>query len=119
LIRKLHLEICKIMKKTKLIGGTPIYKINVSHCVRASTFTIALLDYFYDRNEDFNKNITKKEAIVILKKQLNYFGIQGKSFDNIYEPANCEISVIRNKIYNEAYQWVIKKYPHLKYEDNL
>lgn len=100
------------MKLSKLKDGTPMLVFKINSFVKASDYATALTDYFYRNSLDFNKKITRKEAKDILYDALFLNGLQGEYEYGFFE-ASYELGEIYNKIYSDAFDWVIKNYPYL------
>lgn len=105
------------MIKAILDNGTPILVIKVEHYVKCTDFATALTDYYYDKNEPFNKKLKLKEAMEILNNRLFFYGLNGEYDAGIIE-ASFELFEDRKLIYEPAKEWVIKNYPHLEQSDS-
>lgn len=64
-------------------------------------------------NEIVINKLTKKKAEEILKHSLKFYGREGQIEDADYE-ASYERGLALDVIYKIVREWVIKKYPHLK-----
>ena len=89
-----------------------MFVVRVEHFVKLSDFTTHLTDYFYNKNEDFKKKLTKKEAEKILKRGLFFDGLNG-SYEQGYFEASFEDGEKYNAIYSQAKEWVKSKYKYL------
>jgi hypothetical protein len=101
------------MRKSHLKDDTPILIFKIDHYVSASVFTVALADYYYNMSEGVPEKLTKTEAIVILKRQLKFYGMQGEFPDGSFEGSDEHIGNEREKVYRQAKNWVINHYPYL------
>lgn len=61
----------------------------------------------------FFKKLTKKKAEEILRDSLRQYGRDGSMDSGMFE-ASYERGMVVNKCYEIAREWVIRKYPHLK-----
>jgi hypothetical protein len=80
--------------------------------VKLRDFSKHLTEHFYERNENFNEKLSKKEAEKILKRGLFFDGLNGSYEDGHFE-ASFEDGEKWNKIYSKAYEWVKLKYEWL------
>lgn len=101
------------MKKSKLVDGTPFYGIRVEHFVTKHVFARAMASYCWTYNKEFDINISKRQAMKLLKKQLFQQGIQGLYTDN-WDGASEEYVSPFNDAYDKATAWVDNNYPYLK-----
>lgn len=86
--------------------------IKIEHYVKLIDFAKALSENFYNKNESFNKALTKTEAMKILKWRLFFHGLEGELESGHFE-ASGEQGEIWNEIFSDAVDWVAKNYPYL------
>lgn len=79
--------------------------------VTLTAFSTALADYYFGRNDSFNKKLSKSEAKDILNRQLFHYGINGEHPSGFFEAH--ERTDEYNEIYRQARIWVNKNYPYL------
>lgn len=98
------------MQKSNLKNGANIYAISVRMLVTKTTFTATLTDRYYGGNEDFPEKLTKKDALIILKRGLLFSGIRCEYGDENLGSDNIDSY---NEIFEKAKQWVEKNHPYL------
>lgn len=100
------------MKKVILTDKTPALAFKINAFITHEVFVVLLADYFYNRSQDFPKQLRRKQAIEILLRQFCRFGRQGEHQDGFFEAANG----MHEKymcVYNLASAWAQKNYPYL------
>lgn len=100
------------MVKGQLKSGDKMFVVRTEHFVKLRDFAKHLTEYFYERNEDFNEKLSKKEAEKILKRGLFFDGLNG-SYEDGYFEASFEEGQRWEKIHTPAYEWVKLKYEWL------
>ena len=100
------------MVKGQLKSGDKMFVVRTEHFVKLRDFAKHLTEYFYERGEDFNEKLSKKEAEKILKRGLFFDGLNG-SYEDGYFEASFEEGQKWEKIYSPAYEWVKLKYEWL------
>lgn len=100
------------MKESRLKNGEPMYVVPIRCFVKISAFATALQDYYYGKSEPFPKNLKKKDAVVILKRQLFHNGIRGEYDGQAFE-GSSELGEERNALYEQCHEWVARNYPYL------
>ena len=100
------------MVKGQLKSGDKMFVVRIEHFVKLRDFAKHLTEHFYERNEDFNQKLSKKEAEKILKRGLFFEGLNGSYKDGYFE-SSFEEGQKWGKIYSCAYEWVKLKYEWL------
>lgn len=101
------------MRKSNLNTGEPFFEIKIAHFVKDNDFAKHLAEHFWLDNTEFDINITRSEAMAILKKGLFFHGLYGEVDFTMYEGADASVIDPYNLAYKAALNWVHKKYPYL------
>lgn len=100
------------MKKGTLQSGENMFVVRVDHFVKLQDFATALAEHFYNKNEEFDKSISKKEAEKILRHRLFFHGLRGEIPEDTFE-ASFEEGEAFNSVFSDAAKWVKQKYDWL------
>lgn len=105
------------MRESNLTDGTPFIGIKVEHYVKRQDFAKHLAEHFDRKGEEFNSDLKKKEAMLILKNGLFFYGLYGEIEETLYEGSDSALDGY-NAAYRAALDWVSNNYPYLIKEAN-
>lgn len=100
------------MRKSKLSDGTPFIGIKVEHYVKINDFSKHLAEHFDMEGTEFDKELSKRAAIEILKKGLFFNGLYGEIDGTLYEGSSNALDNYQ-AAYVLAQEWVEINYPYL------
>lgn len=100
------------MRKSKNMGGEPIFIFKIEMPVSRGIFAHAIAGYFHESGGEFNPTMTKREGIQILKKGLRLNGVEGVD-TNHWDGATIEFVKAYQDAYRASLKWLEKNYPYL------
>lgn len=93
--------------------GYPWFTVTLISIVDRTIFANALADHHWTYSLQFNPEMSRKEAILILETQLRLKGTEGIE-KHAWEGASVEFAQPYEDAYDAAIKWITKKYPPIK-----